>query len=200
MIRSEKLLENYYWIGLTTAVTFYALFADDLRILLLPKSADTACDVITIICMAIYLFELVLGSIVIEGYVFGFYFWVDLISLLSMVPDITFIMNEVEGGIGGAGEGAEIAKTGRASRVIKIIRIIRLIRLLRVVKLYKQVRAGERLKNSKIQEERESKRIARKKGNTLAVSGKDQYSNFANLMHHSRDSFDDELDRVDRDH
>lgn len=35
-VKGEKLLENYYWIGMMSIVTFYALFADDLRILLLP--------------------------------------------------------------------------------------------------------------------------------------------------------------------
>ena len=131
------MLENYYWVGMMSLVTFYALFADDLRILLLPKSADPVMDILTILAMTLYLVELILATIVIEGYFMSFYFWVDLVSLISMVPDISFVMEGIEGGLGGAGDGANIAKTGRASKVIKIIRIIRLIRLLRVMKLYK---------------------------------------------------------------
>ena len=133
----EKLIDNYYWIGAMSIVTFYALFADDFRILTMPESADTTFDVLTIFCMTLYLIELVLAVIAVEGYFLSFYFWVDLISLLSMLSDITFILREIEGGLGGADSGADIAKTGRASKVIKIIRIIRLIRLLRVMKLYK---------------------------------------------------------------
>ena len=136
-IKTEKLLENYYWIGMMSFVTFYALFADDIRILLLPKEADTTMDILTIIAMTLYLIELVLGVLAIENYALSFYFWVDLVSLISMLPDISFLMVAFEDSIGGSGDQANVAKTGRASKVIKIIRIIRLIRLLRVMKLYK---------------------------------------------------------------
>lgn len=118
-------------------VTFYALFADDIRILLMPMESDPIFDICTIIAILLYLSELILAVMVMDGYAFSFYFWVDVVSLISMLPDISFIVRGIEGGLGGAGEGADIAKTGRASKVIKIIRIIRLIRLLRVVKLYK---------------------------------------------------------------
>ena len=136
-IKIEKLLENYYWVGVMTIVTFYALFMDDIRFLWIPKSADLTIDICTIICMSLYLIELFLGIIAVEKYFLSFYFWVDLISLLSMIPDISFLLEQIEGGLGGAGDGADVAKTGRATRVIKIIRIIRLIRLLRVMKDYK---------------------------------------------------------------
>ena len=118
-----------------SGVTFYALFADDLRILILPKSADLPLDILTIIAITLYLIELVLSIIAIEKYFLSFYFWVDLVSLLSMFPDVRLFMEGIEGDTGR--EGADIAQTGRASKVIKIIRIIRLIRLLRVVKIYK---------------------------------------------------------------
>ena len=146
-IKIEKLLENYYWVGAMTVVTFYALFMDDIRYLWMPKSADETVDICTIICMSLYLIELFLGIIAVENYFLSFYFWVDLISLLSMIPDISFLLEEIEGGIGGAGDGADVAKTGRATRVIKIIRIVRLIRLLRVMKIYKQVKTGQKIKN-----------------------------------------------------
>ena len=146
----EKLLENYYWVGMMSVVTLYALFADDFKILLLPKSADITMDVLTLIAMTLYLVELVLAVICIEGYLFSFYFWVDLLSLISMIPDVSIFMEGIEGGIGGADSGSDLVKTGRASKVIKIIRIIRLVRLLRVMKLYKQVKTGQKIKNQKI--------------------------------------------------
>lgn len=145
-VNAENLLENYYWVGMMSIVTFYALFFDDLRILFLPKSADLVMDVLTLIAMALYLTELVLGVLAIDKYFLSFYFWVDLVSLISMLPDVSFIIEQIEGGLGGVSEGAELAETGRASKVIKIIRIIRLIRLLRVMKLYKQVKIGQKIK------------------------------------------------------
>ena len=142
-IKIEKLLEKYSWIGMMTAVTFYALFMDDIKILIIPMSADIYIDVVTLIAMGLFLTELVLSIIAVDKYFLGFYFWVDVLSLLSMLPDISFILDGIEGGIGGAGgDGVDIAKSSRASRVIKIIRIVRLIRLLRLVKLYKHVKEG----------------------------------------------------------
>lgn len=146
--KANKLLENYYFVGTMSVVTFYALCADDIRILTAPKEADMTFDVLTILAMVLYLAELILASLVVDAYFLSFYFWVDLVSLISMVPDIGFIVRGLEGGLGGASEeSADIAKTGRASKVIKIIRIVRLIRLLRVVKLYKQVKTGQKIKH-----------------------------------------------------
>ena len=85
-------------------VTLYALFADDIRILLLPKEADTTMDILTIIAMTLYLIELVLGVLAIENYFLSFYFWVDLVSLISMFPDISFVMVAFEDSIGGSGD------------------------------------------------------------------------------------------------
>ena len=85
------------------------------------------------------------------NYLVSFYFWVDLISLLSMVPDLTLVMDGVQDSFGGgAGEGSDIAKNARATRVIKIIRIIRIIRLLRVLKIYKQVKTGQKVRNQQL--------------------------------------------------
>lgn len=75
-----------------TIVTFYALFMDDIRFLWLPKSADLTIDIFTIICMTLYVIELVLGIIAVDKYFLSFYFWVDTISLLSMIPDISFLL------------------------------------------------------------------------------------------------------------
>jgi len=131
------LLENFKWIGMMSVVTFYALFMDDIKILVLPKSFDIYLDVVTLFAMSLFLIELILGVIAVPKYFPHFYFWVDLLSLVSMLPDISFVMEGIEGGIGRAFDGVDIAKSSRASRVIKIIRIVRLIRLLRLVKLYK---------------------------------------------------------------
>ena len=80
-------------------VTFYALFFDDIRLVALPQSADFTCDVITLICIALYTIELLLGVVAVDGYFFSFYFWVDLISLISMIPDVSIFVNAIEGGL-----------------------------------------------------------------------------------------------------
>jgi hypothetical protein len=68
-----------------------------------------------------------------------FFFWLDLVSTLSMLPDIGWFWDLVtgEGTNINATNATQLAKTSRAGRVTRIIRVIRLIRLIRIVKLYK---------------------------------------------------------------
>lgn len=127
--------ENYFVIALMSIVTFYVLFMDDIRMLTMPKSADLAIDITIIIALCLYLAELIASILVVEGYFLSFYFWVDLLSFVSLIPDLNFVMDGLERDKG-ASDGADIAKTSRATRVIRIIRIIRLVRLLRIVKIY----------------------------------------------------------------
>lgn len=191
-----------------SVVTLYVLFIDDIRMLTMPKSADLGIDLTILFALLLYSIELILSVFVLQDYFLSFYFWVDLLSFLSMVPDMQFMMEEIEQGASGATNGADIAKTSRATRVIRIIRIIRLIRLLRIVKIYNQVRTGQKIKNQKMQAERESKRLARKKGNSLRHL---QTTNFASRdsvaikadqlnLEEELDSFEMELLRVDRDY
>ena len=122
-------------------VTIYALFFDDIKILFLPPSVDFYFDIVTLICIALYFTELILGCIAIDGYFLSFSFWLDLLAALSMFPDVSFLVKAVTGGGIGSGDAAsysDLAKTSRASKVTRVIRVIRLIRLIRIVKLYKQ--------------------------------------------------------------
>lgn len=130
-----------------TAITIYALFFDDLRLLLFPKSVDDVFYAITFICIIVYSVELVLASLAVEGYFLSFFFWLDLISTLSMIPDCGFIWNPLLENFSGSGasktgNATDLAKTSRAGKVTRVIRIIRLIRLIRIVKLYKQAKAA----------------------------------------------------------
>ena len=73
-------------------VTIYALFFDDIRIIFLPPAMDLTWDWVTLICILLYLAELILASIAIEGYFFSFFFWLDLVAAVSMIPDVGFLV------------------------------------------------------------------------------------------------------------
>ena len=154
----ERFLDHYAVISFMMMVTIYALFFDDIRILALPTSADFTCDIVTLICIVLYLIELVLGLIAIDGYFLSFFFWLDLLAALSMIPDVSFILAFFTGGSSGGGGGntyQELAKTSRASKVTRVIRIIRLIRLIRIVKIYKQQKNFRRTRAKKIADARQ---------------------------------------------
>ena len=95
--------------------------------------------------MSLFIIEILLASIVKEGYFNSFYFWLDLVASLSLIFDITWFWDAILGtggsNAGGGQSAAKVAKAGRGARVgtkaSRVARIVRLIRLIRIVKLYK---------------------------------------------------------------
>jgi len=103
------------------------------------------------IALFLFFFEFVAFSLAKPGYLFSFYFWLDLIATLSLIPDIGFIdVASIFSGDDGDVGSADQARAGRAARAGtragRVVRIIRLVRLVRIMKLYKQL--VERMKGS----------------------------------------------------
>jgi hypothetical protein len=71
-----------------TLVTIYALLGDDLKLLTTTKAADGAFTAMTSIALFLFMLELILASIGKEGYANSFFFWLDLVSTLSLITDI----------------------------------------------------------------------------------------------------------------
>jgi len=147
-------------------ITIYALFAEDFKLLFFGKSADSVFYLLTSISLILFLIELIISSIAKDEYFNSFFFWLDLISTLSLVTDIKPVLDfitgastedESEGGeLGQAEDAASLARASRGARIGtragRMTRVIRLIRLIRVVKLYKsanQAIAREEKKNEK---------------------------------------------------
>lgn len=125
-----------------TLITVYSLYFDDIRILFFPPSKDSVFFNITFFCMLCFLFEIILASFAQENYLFSFFFYLDIVSTVSMIPDVGWLWEAIIGDSSGNSTSAtDLAKTSRASKVTRVIRIIRLIRLIRIVKLYKQKQA-----------------------------------------------------------
>lgn len=93
-----------YW-----AATFYALFADDTRLAFFDSGADDVFFVITSVVFFMFIIELLLLSLSKPGYfdlsgcqrsnlklkrahkllmIGSFYFWLDLIATLSLIPEV----------------------------------------------------------------------------------------------------------------
>ena len=85
------ILDHKVFTYIMTALTMYALFGDDFKLLLFQKSADSTFDVLTTISMAAFLFEIVVSSVAkTEEYLFSFYFWLDVIATISLIFDISW--------------------------------------------------------------------------------------------------------------
>lgn len=130
-----------------TIITIYALFFDDIRVLLFPQDADPVFYAITLFGLICFTIEIILASYAKEDYLLSFFFWLDIVSTLSMVPDIGWIWAPLIGGADRSADATDLAKTSRAGRVTRVIRVIRLIRLIRIVKLYKQAQHVQKKQN-----------------------------------------------------
>lgn len=137
-------------------MTFFVLFADDIRLLTAPKSVDDGYQVVNTICLFCFIFELLLTTwakttissfspLVIHGYLFSFFFFLDLIAILSMLPDITWIAK----GLHIAGIADSVTSTN--SNFSKAGRVVRTVRLARLVRLYKI--QSERARIKRIEDE-----------------------------------------------
>ena len=134
----SKFLDHTAVVVYMTIITIYALYFDDIKILFFPKTADDIFNGITLIVMLCFALEIFFASYAKPEYMFSFFFYLDIISTASMIPDCGWIWNAIVENDEGEGDSATaLAKTGRAGRVTRIIRVLRLIRLIRIVKLYK---------------------------------------------------------------
>ncbi len=128
-------------------VTLYALFGDDIKIAFCNKSADEAFNWITMAALVCFTIEITLNAICQEDYFNSFYFWLDVISTLSLLTDIQWVWNLVVGeqedySAKNAEQAGQLARAGRGARIgtraARITRVIRLVRLIRIGRLWKQ--------------------------------------------------------------
>ena len=126
-----------------TVITIYALLGDDIKLLVFPKGADDAFTVLTSASMILFMLEIILASIAKADYFNSFFFWLDLLSTLSLITDIEPAMDALFGSADetDASDAVALARASRGARIGtkagRMTRVIRLIRLIRIVKLYK---------------------------------------------------------------
>jgi hypothetical protein len=144
-------LDHKIFTYVMTALTIYALFGDDLRLLFFTKSADWLFNLLTSISMLAFVFEIVISAIAkTEEYLFSFYFWLDVIATISLIFDISWVWDQITGVDDiEASQLGQLMRAGRGARVGtkagRIVRIVRILRLVRIMKLYKHSKAA--LKN-----------------------------------------------------
>ena len=133
-------------------LTIWALFASDIEYAFLSKKVDYSFNIIQIFILCIFTMEFILNCISKNFYIFSFFFYLDLISTISLIQDIDYIMDPFMGytpvqedkisrnGRRKSAQAAKaISKVSTASRATRVLRVIRIVRLIRMVKLYKSV-------------------------------------------------------------
>lgn len=139
---------------LMMAMTLFVLFGGEIRAMAVDKKYDDTFIVLTTICFAFFIVELVLvtwsktylESIVpwiCDGYFGSFFFILDLFAILSMFPEIPAVAEAfgIDKLLSGNQDGAKL----------KAARVVRMVRLVRLVKLYKI--QSERRRAARLEEE-----------------------------------------------
>ena len=94
-IKLNKFMHHWIVSLLIVILTIFALFGDNLRIAFSSKSADESFSVIMCFIFAVYTIEIFLNSISEDRYLFSFYFWLDIISTISLLLDMHWIMDGI---------------------------------------------------------------------------------------------------------
>ena len=141
------MLDSKAFTIIMSVFTVYALIGDDIRLATSHKDADGVFFTFSSIALALFAGELVLNCVCKDGYVGGFYFWLDFAATISLVPDIGWIWDSFIESFGDDEGSSAALKAGRASRAGtkagRIVRIVRLVRMVRIVKLYKMHQGDE---------------------------------------------------------
>ena len=163
-----KFLDSTPVVVVMSIFTIFALFSTDIQMAWLSIKVDTAFNIITIILFFCFFLELILSTLAKKDYLFSFFFWLDLISTLSMIQDVDYIVNPILGyepiknetytrgrrRASTAQAAKAISKVSAASRATRVLRVIRIVRLIRMVKLYKNVLLEREKKSKKLLEEK----------------------------------------------
>ena len=149
---------NYYLI-IKLCIIIFILIEEELKSLFTNKSADLPFSIIIIIFMLFYIFELIMFSILLKDYFLKFYFWIDIISIISTLLDIHWFCNSIIESVGGSKINiiGDLGKRNE-SKVLIAIKIFRIIKIIRVVRINKLFLTLEqiilKIKRKKEQEER----------------------------------------------
>jgi len=99
--RAQRLLERIITHNYTTmfisVITLLVLYADDLRNIFFEKDQDIKIDIVLILCILIFTLEMVVQIICLNDYLWSFFFWLDLVSLISMPMDVYFLIQFLTG-------------------------------------------------------------------------------------------------------
>jgi hypothetical protein len=141
--RCARCFDSHLVIGAMMVATIYALLGDDVRLAATSVDADTVFLGLSLATLVLFTGEFASFCFGKTGYLLSFFFWLDLIALLSLLPDIAFVWRPLLRSLSwdvadspivvGDDDARDVARLGQ------LFVVVRLIRLLRVVKLYRYI-------------------------------------------------------------
>lgn len=111
--------------------------------------------VFNVITIVLFVIDMALSCIAINGYAFSFLFWIDILSTVSIVLDIDAVQYDLIGfnfdlqdDYGQIESTEDVIDSKKDLQIIanscKLTRIVRLIRLLRILRLYRSINKAQK--------------------------------------------------------
>jgi hypothetical protein len=171
----EKLFESNFMKVVFVLITFYILFADDIRLLCTAKvkfinlkEADFYFSSFAIFIMLFFTFELISNSIIYDDYFLSLFFTVDFLALFSLLLDIQWVTEafvqytNVQDRESFSNRYISIIRLARIIRLsTRVTRILRICRLLKIFKIFNKTNLDyqEQSKVGRKLEEKTMKRL-----------------------------------------
>ncbi|RHY09577.1 hypothetical protein DYB28_011065, partial [Aphanomyces astaci] len=129
--RAMGVLESQLFSGLMNIITIYCLVGDDLRVVVATKSMDIGFYVVAFIFFCLFCVEFLLSCFAKPLYIGSFYFYLDIVATISLIPDIGFIWDLI---VGSDTRNVAALSAGKTGRIVRVVRIVRLIRIVKLIK------------------------------------------------------------------
>ena len=91
MLRLERFLDSVLFQVLITTFIMYALFGSDFKFYFFSKSQDFVFDILTFLSLGIFSLEIILSMITKKDYLFSFFFWLDIMSTMTLILDLSWV-------------------------------------------------------------------------------------------------------------
>jgi hypothetical protein len=92
-------VENVYFHIIVLILALYSLFHEDFTILFAPNSVDKVLHHVTEAVFFFFILEFLIVMIAKKKFIGSFYFYLDIISLISLIPEVEFIWDAIIAGI-----------------------------------------------------------------------------------------------------
>jgi len=136
--------------------TLYVLFEADLTDFALPRAAVPFINFWVSVSFVLFLLEMTLNcwaktqwrpNTRPHGYLFSFFFWLDLLAIISLFPDIPWIavplgistLSNPLSGDGGSKWGSTGTKAARVLRMVRLVRLVRIYKIMVIKRRHKQL-------------------------------------------------------------
>lgn len=89
----DKIVDSNIFVIFFMILTFLIMFITDVQNGYLTSETDNVIDALQITILVLFLFEIILTCLAKEGYTNTFFFWLDVVSTISIIQDIGFIFD-----------------------------------------------------------------------------------------------------------